>query len=248
MSKRKHTICIIAHKDVCQINNLIILLDHPRIDIFLHIDKKSSIVPSKEVVTPKHSKLYFVKRHDVRWGDVSQIETEIELYRTVLESGTDYALVHLISAQDMPMKSVSYILRYFDSSENKGKEFINFGNNPSAHMRLKYYWFCTRHMRKGYIFKIIRHTLIVLQKIAHINRLKGLPFRTIKYGSEWVSLTLAAMKYIISEYPKHKRVFQHSVCADELYKQTLLWGNFQFSKKAIFDMQNLMGLRQNWCL
>jgi len=50
----------------------------------------------------------------VRWGDISQIETELELFRAVVESGEVYAYVHLISGQDMPTKSPDYILNYFD--------------------------------------------------------------------------------------------------------------------------------------
>lgn len=42
----KHAFCIIAHKDVEQINILLHILVHLKIDIYLHIDLKSSIAPS----------------------------------------------------------------------------------------------------------------------------------------------------------------------------------------------------------
>ena len=38
---------------------------------------------------------------------------------------------------------------------------------------------------------------------------------------------------MVSEYPKCRGVFKYTVCADELYKQMLLWdGKFRFSKKG----------------
>ena len=85
----KHAICIMAHKDVEQINTLLSLLDHPLIDIFLHLDFKSSIMQS-DIISPSHSHLYFVNRHDVRWGDISLVESELDLFKAVLDSKNDY--------------------------------------------------------------------------------------------------------------------------------------------------------------
>ena len=120
----KHAICIMAHKNVEQINTLLSLLDHPLIDIFLHLDFKSSIMQS-DIISPSHSHLYFVNRHDVRWGDISLVESELDLFKAVLDSKNDYDRIHLISAQDLPMKSASYILEYFAKSENKNVEFLD---------------------------------------------------------------------------------------------------------------------------
>lgn len=227
----KHAFCIIAHKDVEQINILLHILDNLKVDIYLHIDLKSSIVPS-DIKTPKYSKLFFVTQHDVRWGDISQVHTELELFRSVIYSSISYERIHLISAQDMPMKSISYILDFFERNDNKQFEFINFSENPKAIRRLQYYWFCTKHMRQGFLFKLIRHSLLLIQKIMHVNRLNKVAL-AYKYGANWASLTLPAVRYLVSEYPKYQGIFKHSVCADELYKQMLLWrGKFHFSEKG----------------
>lgn len=227
----KHAFCIIAHKDVEQINILLHILDNLKVDIYLHIDLKSSIVPS-DIKTPKYSKLFFVTQHDVRWGDISLVHTELELFRSVIYSSISYERIHLISAQDMPMKSISYILDFFERNDNKQFEFINFSENPKAIRRLQYYWFCTKHMRQGFLFKLIRHSLLLVQKIMHVNRLNKVAL-AYKYGANWASLTLPAVRYLVSEYPKYQGIFKHSVCADELYKQMLLYrGKFHFSEKG----------------
>lgn len=226
----KHAFCIMAHKDIEQINGLLSLLDHPMVDIYLHLDKKSYIFAS-DVVTPKYSKLFFVNRHDVRWGDVSQIETELELFSSVVGSSILYERVHLISAQDMPMKNISYILDYFEREENKYVEFINYSENPREKRRLQYYWFLTKHMRQGMVYKLVRHSLLLVQKVLKVNRLNHVAL-VYKYGANWASLSFEAVRYLITEYPKYQDVFKHSVCADELYKQMLLWGGqFPYVRK-----------------
>lgn len=57
----------------------------------------------------------------------------------------------------------------------------------------------------------------------HVNRLNKIAL-AYKYGANWASLSLSAVRYLVSEYPKYQGIFKHSVCADELYKQMLLWG------------------------
>lgn len=234
----KHAICIMAHKDAPQINMLIEMLDHPQIDIYLHLDKKSKIVPEKEIVIPQNSGFRLVERHDVRWGDISLVEAELELFKAVAESDCDYARVHLISAQDMPVKSMDYILQYFERSENAQKEFIESHEFSGGKVRLKYYWFYTKHMRVGIIYKMIRHSSLLLQKMLHIDRLKHLPLK-YKMGSEWVSLTSTAVKYIVGEYPKYQYVFKHGTCVDELYKQMLVGGGVTSAslQKVILGMR-----------
>lgn len=236
----KHAICIIAHKNAEQINLLLKLLDHPLIDFYLHLDKKSQL-KNADIEKPVYSQITFVDRHDVRWGDISQIETELELFRAVVESGEVYAYVHLISGQDMPTKSPDYILNYFDKKSIEGKEFVTFWQDEKQVDRLKYYWLCTKHMRHGLIYKIIRHGALCFQRILGINRLKklSLPFR---YGSNWVSLTLQAVISLVKEYPKYAYNFKYTVCTDELYKQMILsWGGDEVSSKGNLRYAKFIG-------
>lgn len=231
----RHAICIIAHKNVEQINLLIHLLDHPQIDLFLHLDKKSQI-SYEDIKRPIHSQITCVERHDVRWGDISIVEAELELFRAVVNSKVNYDYVHLISAQDMPVKSVNYILDYFNKEDNRGKEFIGVWHSNSQINRLKYYWLCTKYMRHGLIYKVIRHGALTLQRAAGINRLKCLPIDYV-YGPEWASLTMKAVICLVQNYPKYAHNFKYTVCADELYKQMILstesgGGQYYFSEKG----------------
>lgn len=218
---KRHTVCIMAHKNAEQLNVLLHLLDHPQIDIYMHLDSKSSINPQMDIEQPEFSRLIFVPRHDTRWGDISLVETEMELFQAVYNSGIQYARVHLISGQDLPVKTVGYILEYFEREENRNKEFISIEDQPSEIRRLKYYWLCTKHMRQGMFYKIIRHGALIVQKVLGINRLKKLPLN-YKKGSEWVSLTCNAVNRLVESWPEYSKYFSKTVCSDELYKQMLL--------------------------
>lgn len=237
----RHAICIIAHKNAEQINILLGMIDHPQIDIYIHLDSKSKIIPQKEILHPHYSRLFLVKQHDTRWGDISLIETEIELFSAVVKSKITYNRIHLISAQDMPVKSIDYILEYMDKEENRNKEFLSFAKNPDGIKRLKYYWLCTKHMRVGVGYKVIRHGALVIQKILGIDRLKSLPLE-YKYGSEWASLTDGAVKYLVQNWSKYAKYFKYTVCCDELYKQMILFrGGYDFSSKGNLRYAKFVG-------
>lgn len=55
----KHAFMIMAHNNYNQLTKLLYLLDHPEVEIFLHIDKKS-----KEYIPPKlvYSKINLLER------------------------------------------------------------------------------------------------------------------------------------------------------------------------------------------
>ena len=67
----KHAYLIIAHKNVEQLNYLISLLDDERNDIYIHLDKKSSIQES-EVTTVLKGNVYFIPRKSAHWGSLSE--------------------------------------------------------------------------------------------------------------------------------------------------------------------------------
>lgn len=241
--ENRHAVCIMAHKNAEQLNVLLHLLDHPRINIYIHLDSKSCINPQMDIEQPKFSTLIFVPRHDTRWGDISQVETEMELFRAVYISGIHYQRVHLISGQDLPVKSVDYILEYFEKKENKDKEFISVDDQPGEIRRLKYYWLCTKHMRQGVVYKIIRHGALIVQKVIGVNRLKRLPLVYMK-GSNWVSLTCNAVNRLVESWPEYSKYFSKTVCSDELYKQMLLsdgGGQNAFSPKGNLRYAKFVG-------
>ena len=103
----KHAYLVLAHRNWDQLTILLKLLDDNLNDIYLHIDKKSILSDEqieifKEAVTK--SKLVLVNRVSVSWGGYSIVEGEIALLREAT-SNEEYQYYHLISGQDLPIKS-----------------------------------------------------------------------------------------------------------------------------------------------
>lgn len=95
-----------AHNNFYILEKLLLLLDDPRNDIYIHIDKKISdfnfgyfqnLCKASKVRYPQ-------KRINVRWGTQSLVITELLLYKTAV-AYESYQYYHLLSGVDLPLKS-----------------------------------------------------------------------------------------------------------------------------------------------
>ena len=107
----KHAYLIIAHGEYNLLNILVNMIDDVRNDIFIHIDKKC---PPECITVEKSNIYYVVNRVDVRWGDISQIETELILFEKACTTNR-YDYYHLLSGVDLPIKSQNYIHDFFQN-------------------------------------------------------------------------------------------------------------------------------------
>lgn len=99
---------ILVHKDLEQVKRLIDALQHPDIDIYIHIDKKCPLTPS-DFDNPN---LRFTqKRFDITLFDFSMVDAEMELLRTAKQTG-DYGYYALLSGQCYPLRHVDDIYDY----------------------------------------------------------------------------------------------------------------------------------------
>lgn len=213
----KHAYLIIAHKNLCQLKVLINLLDDPRNDIFVFIDKKAQVDSRQLLNNTKYSKLIFADRFKVYWGTNSSIQAELALFELAHKT-YKYAYYHLISGQCLPLHSQDYIHAFFQ--QNSGKEFFTFvsqdiiiKNNLSD--RFQYYYFFTRR------FHFLNRITIKAQKILGINRCKNEAI-DIGYGSNWISCTNEFVEYMLSNKSSIKKRFKYSWCCDEVYKHLLI--------------------------
>ncbi len=148
----KHAFLIMAHGSLPLLKVLLSMLDDERNDIFLHIDRKSDMLDGAEPLVLSKARLFVLEqRVDVRWGNLSQIKAEYVLFEEALKHGP-YAYYHLLSGQDLPIKSQDYIHQFFH--EHQGKEFvgINHGEEFEWDCRRKMMrcWLLTRYTRSKY--------------------------------------------------------------------------------------------------
>jgi len=217
----RHAYLIMAHNNFQVLDKLISLLDDPRNDIYVHLDKKAKNIHEKEFKT-KNSGLYFIKRINVYWGGFSQIRCELLLLKTAYTKNYDY--YHLISGVDLPLKRQDYIHNFF--YQNKGKEFVHFDqyqyDNSNNEKIMFYHFFQNAPNLK--IQNYIRIKLLKFQKLIGINRIKSVDTEFQK-GANWFSITDNFAGYILSKEKWIKKVFKFTRCADEIFIQTLAWNS-----------------------
>src|SRR5690554_4527610 len=108
-----------CHKDAGQVNRLIDTLSHKDVHFYIHVDLKADISPQ---IKTGPSVFLIRERIDVQWGTISQVHATLALLNAAMNSGVAYDYLSLISGQDYPIKSSSYILDFLE--QNAGREFL----------------------------------------------------------------------------------------------------------------------------
>ena len=219
----KHAYLILAHNEPELLSLLIGRLDDARNDIYIHFDRKLTLLPD---VKTQHAGLYILKdRVDVRWADVSMIEAEYKLFHAVVDSGRQYSHHHLISGVDLPLKNQDYIHSFF--AQHQGKEFVGLHQRPmNSHAdRALHYWHpFTRSFRgSGCVFaikRILRYLVIQTQVLLGIRRNTTIPFHK---GGQWVSITRELIDYLLEQEDRAFTIFSRTFGADEYFVPTLIW-------------------------
>lgn len=224
-----------AHNNFYILEKLLRLLDDPRNDIYIHIDTKAVDFDEnyfKGIL--KYSKLMYTQRTNVIWGDYSQINCELLLLKEAT-SNFKYDYYHLISGVDLPLKSQEEIHKFFD--ENQGKEFVHFNGldlNQSTYNRASLYHLFSKYGRnRSMAIDLIDRIILKLQRIFKVDRLKNSNFK-LAFGANWFSITDNLARYVIQQDDMIKKVFSKTVCADELFLQSLVY-NSKFKENLYYD-------------
>lgn len=161
---------------------------------------------------------------NVNWGGFSLVKVELLLFKKALKMGK-YDYFHLMSGQDLPIKPISEINLFFE--KNKGKEFISFSNQRVEDFadRVMYYH-VFQDMSSNMLSPRWKGMLTLLfLKIERALGIRRNTKLTLKKGSEWCSLTKNAVCFLLANQSYIKWHFGCGFCADEIYKQTMIWNS-----------------------
>lgn len=208
-----------AHDEFPILHVLLRLLDNSRNDIYLLIDRKTDF---SETFALKYSAVHVIKdRIDIRWGDYSQIEAEMLLFETAYGKGP-YEYYHLLSGTDLPIKPVPAILKFFD--DHAGKEFVGFVKTDEWKDKVLGWHLFTRFYRsKGLLARRLSGIRPGCEKVLNSlfpRKSDGIEFRK---GANWVSITNGFCGYLLTKRKFIRKYFRHTLCADEIFLQTILW-------------------------
>jgi len=220
-NEKKHAYLILAHNNFSILKILLKLLDDPRNDLFIHIDKKVKAFDFdayKRICSysPVH---FIVERIDIIWGRSSLIDAEMLLFEKAYTLG-HYAYYHLISGVDLPIKTQDDIHDFFRGCS---KSFIVYSDRNTEREYERLSLFC--HIPAGGKALIKYEDYFRrLQRVFKVNRFKKWERKgyTFEKGANWVSLTHEAVETLINEKETIKKMTRYSHCADEVYKQIIL--------------------------
>lgn len=242
MTNNKHAYLIIAHNEFDILESLIEVLDEERNDIYIHIDLKSKLSEKEQSkFTVNKSSIYFINRTSINWGGYSQIQCEIELLKAATKR--TYSYYHLLSGVDFPLKNQNEIHNFFE--KNHGKEFVHFDRKSiqkSTLTRIEFYYFFqdivffSKNKWTGFIRRKINSFFIYIQKKIKINRLISNDITYMK-GANWFSITNEFATYVVSKENWISKTFRNTLCADEMFLQTLLY-NSKFKNNLYFKKLN----------
>jgi hypothetical protein len=215
---KKHAYLIIAHNKFDQLQILLNLLDDPRNDIYLHIDKKCSGF-NPESISLQQAKLFVVDPISVTWGGDTLVACELVLFHAAAPG--HYQYYHLLSGMDLPLKTQDEIHEFF--RENHGKEFMYIDHKgckaKTFHQWAQHYYFFgnlgfnTRE-KIGHGLRLIDRILAKAQKALHIYRK---PIFPLYKGSQWFSITDELLQYVLSQKDAIKKQFRYTFLMDEVF-------------------------------
>ena len=213
----RHAYLIMAHDNFDLLKILLSRLDDARNDIYLHIDSKAGAMDESAFSSIlKESGLYFTERTDVHWGGYSQIRCELILLRA--SAPRHYSYYHLISGSDLPLKSQDEIHAFFE--EHAGREFIAFDGEVSKPARERVSLYHYFRESSSPMAEPADRLLTLIQRLFHVDRLKSTSIE-LRKGPNWFSITDALAQYVLENESWIDEHFSRSVCADELFLQTL---------------------------
>lgn len=225
----KQAYLILPYRLNLSFKTLIQMLDHPKNDIFIHMDAKTkSYNPDEIVKLVKHSRIINVPRIKVTWGAYSQLESWLLLLEAATAQG-EYEHYHFLSDSCLPIKKQEDIIKFFE--EHHGQEFVNFQSEVFGfEKRVRFYYPLQEIIgRRGNILlRIAGKIFLKLQEIVHVHRNKNVNFQK---GTDWASITDELARYILSKREWIREVFHATLIPTEQCIHTLIANNSYFRNR-----------------
>jgi len=233
----KHAYLIMAHHEFSLLKKLILLLDDPKNDLYLHVDKKAKLFTQNDFNNiTRYSELKLIRRNDVTWGGYSQINCELRLLEAAVKGDYDY--YHLLSGVDLPLERQDVIHDYF--TNHAGCEFLYIQHGAmlkySFMSRIRYFHFLQELIGKkrgSTPLLLLNRLLIKSQQMMGMDRNKRWRFDYQK-GTTWFSITHHFAGYVLSQESFIRKRYRFTKCADEIFLHTLAW-NSEFKANVIED-------------
>lgn len=208
-------VLIQAHENPDLVHTLVDSLRHPSVDIYLHIDAKTSLTPFENIVPERESVTYLRgnRRIDVRWGGMSQIDATVSAIRAARETGRPYGRFALLSGSDIRIAPIDTVVDAWSSTT----EFLRLdrcltprGARPPARLTRRHFPDRTGSLPRRFSGRIPRRMNTTIE---------------LYQGSQWWALTAPAVEHVLTfldEHPSWSRFHRNTFGPDEIVIHSIL--------------------------
>jgi len=151
----------------------------------------------------------------------------------LLKAASDrpHSYYHLLSGMDMPLMSAPEILKFFDLQGDR--EFVHFSPDnevASTAFRVAFFHPLQERLRRSKrprineAVNLLSKCLQRAQGLAGVDRLRSVNFE-LKFGAQWFSITEPLVEHVLAQEPWIQKTFQSSLCASELFLQTVAFNS-----------------------
>ena len=200
------------------------LLRDPSADIYLHVDKKSSLCFSG-CISLDSARVHAVdERYVVSWAGFNMVLATLSLPRPALAAPHNYSYLVLLSGHDYPLRSPTEINRYFHEAHYRQHiNRISILDSPDFYAaHITRYHFRDQWIRPRLLDKILRRLATSLM-LPLRRRLQTSVMPC--HGSQWWALTANCAEYLLAAIdadPDFSRPYRHSFVPDEHFFHTLV--------------------------
>lgn len=220
---------ITAYKDYGQLYELASYLSEQN-KVFIHVDKSSKEISEENVSELNQiGNCTAIRQFAISWGSFTHIEAIMELMRLALEDKT-VTYMHLITAQDLPVKSLDELERRFENEQNIYLDYMEPDHLPATvKVRYQYYnFFINKNVKNKWLW-LLQYITVLLQKLIFIKR-KGIgKFQTIYKGLVYVSMPADAAIYVLEyckDEPSYLKDLRWCQVPEEFFFQTLFMNSY----------------------
>lgn len=206
----RHALLVQAHRDIGYF--IALAKRRPNLNIYVHIDAKSSYSPRAEIADLANVFL-LDNRVSVRWGGFSQVAATLALFEAAF-ANPDNQFFHLVSGEDVVLQDFAVI--------EKAWQQQNFAMMMTCDIAPQYaYRFVmdSPHADQDWQRKLSGKVMTKLQQ----GLAKVVPYnKPIYFGSQWFSVTRDDWAKILPYVDDYREFFQHKLVPDEHFFQTLI--------------------------
>lgn len=177
------------------------------------------------------SNVIFIKKVKVTWGGISHLKAILYMLSLMIKD-KDIDYIHIISGQDLKIKSWDYFTAKFNGSKNIYMSCVNIKEAPgNIQRRYLYKHFFTNIDSRKKWYKFFDHRICDFQK----KRKNIGNFSDIYKGMIWISAPTNAYEYAINYYNNHDKFrydIAHILIPEEIFFQTIFM-NSEYKKDII---------------